>query len=390
MSRYKKHFLMPDKLFNEWKKYALKAKKDGYYSVIDILQRDARYNMIFGERSNGKTYSVLELCVIANIIMGWQGALIRRMETDFVGKRGREMFQNINNNGLVKELTNGKYDYIKYRASAWYLAKYDEKLARDILAAEPLMYAFALSTQEHDKSTGYPNVKIILFDEFITRTGYLTDEFTLFGNTISTIIRKRDDVMIFMCANTVNRYCIYFDEMGIVNAKSMKAGDIDTIEYGDSGLRTAVEYAEPNVKGKPSDIYFAFNNPKLKMITQGSWELDIYPHCPLSTIKEKNIVFRYFIEFDKELFQCNLVKNGTNLFTYIHRKTTPLKKTDKDIIFSTNYDGRWNWSRNILKPKTKLEQLILKFFKADKVFYSSNDVGDTIKNYIDWCRKQSV
>lgn len=380
---------MPKELFDKWKYYAIEAKKNNYYSVIDILERNARYNMIFGERSTGKTYSCLELCVIANWYLGWQGALIRRWETDFVGKRGREMFKNINDNGLVPKLTEGKWDCIVYKASAWYFAKNDEKLGKYILNNEPLMYAFALNTQEHDKSTGYPKVKIIVFDEFITRNGYLTDEFTLFGNTISTIIRKRRDVIIFMCANTVNRYCIYFEEMGITNVKSMKAGDIDTIEYGDSGLRTAVEYTEPEVKGKPSDIYFAFNNPKLKMITTGAWELDIYPHCPIGSVNKTNTAFTYFIEFDKELFQAEIVVDGTNVFTYIHRKTTELKKKDTDVIFSTNHDSRWNWSRCITKPKNNVERLIWNFFQHDRVYYSTNEVGDSIRNYIMWCKKNA-
>ena len=378
---------MPKELFEKWKPYAIEAKKNGFYSVIDILERDARYNMIFGERSTGKTYSCLELCVIANWYLGWQGALIRRWETDFVGKRGREMFQNINNNGLVPKLTEGKWDKIVYKSSAWYFAKNDASLGKDVLNNEPLMYAFSLNAQEHDKSTGYPNVKLIVFDEFITRTGYLVDEFTLFGNVISTIIRKRADAIIFMCANTVSRYCPYFEEMGITKVKSMNIGDIDTVEYGDSGLRTAVEYTEPDVKGKPSDIYFAFNNPKLKMITEGAWELDIYPHCPVK-FKEKDIKLRYFIEFDKELFECKIVVIKHNVFTYIHRKTTELRKPNEDIIFSTNYDSRWNWSRCLTKPKSNTENLIWNFFKYDRVYYSSNEVGDAIHNYIMWCNKR--
>lgn len=381
---------MPDELFNAWKPYALAAKKNGYYSVIDILASNGRYNMIFGERSNGKTYSVLELMTIAYCTLGIQGAIIRRWETDFVGKRGREMFQNLNFNNLVPTLTNNKWECVVYRASAWYLAKKDEKLGRYVLDANPLAYGFALNTQEHDKSTGYPNVKIILFDEFMTRGGYLNDEFTLFGNVISTIIRKRDDALIFMCANTVNRYCPYFEEMGITNAKKMKEGDIDIVEYGDSGLRTAVEYVATNAKGKPSDIYFAFDNPKLKMITQGAWELDIYPHCPISSVNEKNTVMTYFIEFDRELFQAEIVVEDTHLFTYIHRKTTPLRKEDSDIIYSTRYDSRFNWNRNIAKPKTEVENFIWKFFTNDRVYYSTNEVGDTIHNYITWCKQNRV
>ena len=36
------------------------ATKTKYYSLTEILKKKAIYNMIIGERSNGKTYSVLE------------------------------------------------------------------------------------------------------------------------------------------------------------------------------------------------------------------------------------------------------------------------------------------------------------------------------------------
>ena len=42
-----------------WKerKFMFKQK---FYSLKNILSKDAQYNIIFGERSNGKTYSVLK------------------------------------------------------------------------------------------------------------------------------------------------------------------------------------------------------------------------------------------------------------------------------------------------------------------------------------------
>ena len=58
-------------------------------------------------------------------------------------------------------------------------------------------------------------MKTILFDEFITKGMYLTDEFMAFMNTLSTIIRQRDNVKIFMCGNTVNKFNPYFEEMGL-------------------------------------------------------------------------------------------------------------------------------------------------------------------------------
>lgn len=38
----------------------LKTKKPKYYRLKNILQKNATYNVMFGERSNGKTYAVQE------------------------------------------------------------------------------------------------------------------------------------------------------------------------------------------------------------------------------------------------------------------------------------------------------------------------------------------
>lgn len=41
-----------------------KKQKLKYYSLDNILKKNCVYNVIFGERSNGKTYAVLKLSLI--------------------------------------------------------------------------------------------------------------------------------------------------------------------------------------------------------------------------------------------------------------------------------------------------------------------------------------
>lgn len=365
------------------------ASKKKYYSLVNILQIHAVYNMIIGERSNGKTYSVLEYCIKDYCENGNQMALIRRYLESFIGKRGEAMFEALVSNGVVKKYSNGKFDKIVYRASRWWLAKYDEKLEKNILDEKPFCFGFALNATEHDKSTSYPKVKNILFDEFITRSTYLSDEFVLFMNTLSTIIREKDDVKIFMCANTVNKYCPYFIEMGLNRVEKQKQGTIDTYTYGESKLTVAVEYCASNAKGKKSDKYFAFDNPKLKMITEGSWEVALYPHLPIKYMLE-DVKLSYYIEFMGNMLQCDIVKKKDEkgrkvCFTYVHRKTTPLKDKEKDIIFSTQYSPKPNWFRRLAKPTSYIEQRIFAFFKREKVFYQDNEIGEIMRNYLNWC-----
>ena len=122
------------------------------------------------------------------------------------------------------------------------------------------------------------------------------------------------------------------------------------------------------------------------MITGGAWEIDIYPHCPIK-YKPNEILFTYFISFNGELLQCEIICHENKYFTFIHRKTTELKDTDNDLIYSPDFDPRPNWKRKITKPVTDLEKKIASFYVNDKVFYQDNEVGEIIRNYLIWCGK---
>ena len=366
------------------------GKRLKFYSTQRIDKEGAQYNMIIGERSNGKTYAVLNEKILKNYIeTGKQGAYVRRWSKDLKRKRGKAIFHAIVANGLVEKYTEGKYTNVTYGAGGWYLSYYDEENRRNVLDDRPFCYSFSLSAQEHDKSASFPGITTICFDEFLTRGAYLPDEFVLFMNTISTIVRHRNDVTIYMLGNTVNKYSPYFGEMGLTHIREQKQGTIEVYTYGDSDLKVAVEYCSGIAKeGKSSDIYFAFDNPKLNMITSGVWELDIYPHCPVK-YNRSNVIIDFFIEFGVELLHGEMVwieRDRTVLeFIYIHRKSTELKDIGNDILYTTRTLPNPNVSSNLLKPRNRVEKVIYDLFRNEKVFYQSNDVGEIVRNYLNWC-----
>lgn len=356
-----------------------------YYSLNSIDKKKAVYNMIFGERSNGKTYATLKKAVQNWFKNKEQFAYIRRWQEDIRGRRAKNIFGGLNKNNYIIEISGGEYEAVTYLNGCFYLCTYDEKTGKAIFSDNDLIgYTFALTDSEHNKSDSYPNVTMIIFDEFLTKHVYLQDEFMLFMNTISTIVRLRTNVKIYMLGNTVNKFCPYFKEMGLNHIKDMKQGTIDVYKYGKSKLTVAVEYCAAQDQRKQNNFYFAFNNPKLEMITSGSWELDIYPHLPIK-YKPKDIVFKYFIVFNENIYQCEIIEKDDLYFTYIHDKTTPIKDTDNDLIYNLDFVAKLNYNRNIRKPMSKLQEKILWFYNHDRVFYQNNDIGDSINNYLKIC-----
>lgn len=370
-----------------------------YYSLDKILKKNTQYKVIFGKRSNGKTYAVLERIIKMFFEKGWEAAYVRRNREDMIGKNGQTLYSNLVQNGVIEKYSKGVWNDVYYYGKRWYFCRYetDEKgNSNRVMDEKPFCYGFILSSQEHDKSTSYPNVQIICFDEFLSRSAYLPDEFVIFMNTISTIARNRTNVEIFMLGNTVNRYSPYFSEMGLTSVKNMKPGTIDVYRYGDSDLKVGVEYTEPTTGSTGSgNVLFAFDNPKLQMITKGDWEIDIYPHLPYK-YKKEDILFTYFIKFDGEILQCEIIKGGEDFetkkrinapITYIHLKTSEIHNEDKDIIFSPEVDPRHNHYTKITRPVDKLTEKIALHFKRDKIFYQSNEVGEIVFNYLKYCNR---
>jgi hypothetical protein len=358
-----------------------KKEQMKFYSLNRILSKNADYNVIFGERSNGKTYATLKHGIETFLKTGKQMAYIRRWREDLRGKRAESLFANHTANGEIERLTNGKFNEVFYFSNKWFLSFYDAEKNKRFPDDVPFCYGFCLSEQEHEKSSSYPNVTTIVFDEFLTRRIYLPDEFMLFMNLLSTIIRQRDDVKVFMLGNTVNKYCPYFTEMGLKQVPVMEQGTIDIYKFGEHGATVAVEYCSTIVKQKASNKYFCFDNQNLQMITGGKWELAVYPHLP-TKYKPDDVLFTYYIQFNDVTLQGNIIQVGNENFTYIHMKTTPIKDEDNSLIYSLEMNGKPNYKRKLISTASYLEQQVSRYFATDKVFYQNNEVGEIVRNYL--------
>ena len=193
----------------------IQENKIKFYSPKNIISKNCTYNVIFGERSNGKSYAILKYGLEQYIKTKGQIAIVRRWKEDVTGRRASGIWSAINDNNDVSKISNGEFTKIHYWNGKFYLANVDDN-GKMIFSEEDVVgHCFALSENEHNKSISFPKITTLLFDEFLTNKMYLNDEFVAFMNTVSTIIRQRTNVKIFMLGNTVNKYCPYFGEMGL-------------------------------------------------------------------------------------------------------------------------------------------------------------------------------
>ena len=374
-------------------------KEIPYFDVEPTIEKypEAKYYLFVGERSNGKTFSSLNRGVKKYYNEnGSQFAYIRRWGEDVRKKKMTELFSGHIEKGFIKKDTEGCADTITFENGKFYLGRTNEGEVE--WSDDPCGYVFDLNSMEHFKSLSFPRIKTIIFDEFIARNGYLPNEWQLFTNTLSTIIRERDDVEIIMLGNTVNKYSIYFEEMGIKHIGEQKEGTIDVYKYNKlMGNRTVqlevvVEMTPSTSKkgGKPSEVYFAFDNPQLQMITDGSWEISLYPHLNVK-LRPMDIITNFFVEFNREILHGQIcIVDDVGYFVFIHLKTTPLKNENEDIIYTTYSDERWNYKTCLTKQSDKLSIFIMTCLRENKIFYSTNEVGEIFRNYIMWSDSYSI
>lgn len=368
-------------------------KHYNFYDCRHLLKEypDAYYYMVIGERSNGKTYSALDFCLEQYFTKGEQFAYIRRFGEDIRKKQLSNLFSAHIENGRISELSKGEWSSVDYTGNKFRLVRANDDGTAEY-SEDFIGYAFDLNSMEHYKSISFPKITTVVFDEFLSRQSYLPNEFMLFTNSLSTIIRLRKNVKIFMLGNTVNKYCPYFGEMGLTHIKEQKQGTTDVYNYSDTGLQVVVEYCASSSKrgGKESDVYFAFDNPQLQMITSGSWEIAIYPHLPVH-YKPKDIAADFFISFDHELLHGKVISPDEGVpFVFLHQKTTPIHDEENDIIYGQEPSNLGTHRIGFAAYRDKLSRFILQSIRENRVFYATNEVGEIFRNYLLWCESLNI
>jgi len=185
-----------------------------FYDGNETLTHNALFNFIVGNRGAGKTYWSTGWAIKDFLKTGKQFVYVRRYDTEFENGKKEQFFDAIKEQFPDNEL--------KVKG---YKAYIDGEICGHFLA---------LSKAKIEKSTSFPNVNKIIFDEFVLDKGnyyYLPDEVTNFLDLYETVARARQDVRVFFLSNAItvtNPYFLFFNILlnGQKRFNKFKNGDI--------------------------------------------------------------------------------------------------------------------------------------------------------------------
>lgn len=357
-----------------------------YYSLDEIDKYKSQYYIIFGERSNGKSYAVDKRMIDNFFTKGEEFVICKRYEEDMKAKIVSTYFE------PLEEYVKEKYQHkIRFYNGRWYVYHIDSD--GQLQECTVMGYALALNICDRTKGAQYPRVTTILLEEFMSQNcTYLVDEINLFINLVSTITRNRTNVKIFLLGNAISKYSPYAAALD-VKLHRMKHGEIIEREYTNKkGFRTKfVIQRTKNVDVFDNDenedkiVYNVFGNSGVgAMITTGEFETHAYNREINNVTFSENIRFLPKKESKKDKYvilgkqhRTGMVIKYTDYYyrIYRHGETFGFREIDESEINEKNTSYIIN-NKKTFKGVRNLP-IISKYMTKDR--YLDNFLNDVIK-----------
>jgi hypothetical protein len=302
-----------------------------YFDLSRMINTyDTSYYIIYGQREDGKSYSVKNY-IIQQIKMGFNFAYIRRAHSHIVRKNMIKVFDDVQH---IAEKELGSKIY------------YDSQMGFYLkINGEPKIvgYCSSLTDVMQVKSIPVVNISTILFDEFIDYM-YMDNEISMFLHCMSTICRPPNtNVKIFMLGNTISKNCPYFKLFGI-DPQKIKQGEIYYIKHN-LGVTACVQHTPTKVDDiitkKKTHSYIGFDdNESVNMIMFGEWE---YQHCKTQQIDGiswncmKHFIPIYFTALNM-VYEFAIHTDSKMPILFVRKVNTQLGKVKKRVLYNLAYD----------------------------------------------------
>lgn len=242
-----------------------------FYNPKKLLDLNGDINIIWGQRSNGKTYSYLKYALENYKKSKRTFVYVRRWAEDIVVKNMEKLMSPLPIEKIFGEGTSVRF----FRGAFWLHYSESDK------DPECMGWAIALNQVAHTKSQTFANAQVIILDEFLQlkTERVLKDEFDAWEQTLSTVLRTTQDAKIFIIGNSIGKYSPYFSPYG-VDPNTIKQGEIKEIilenDYGEP-TKVCAEWCVYNPKiGKRTSKYVRGS----KMAKTGEWEIQDVANIP--------------------------------------------------------------------------------------------------------------
>ena len=360
--------------------------KNSYYTIKRIQKENADINIIFGERGNGKTYSVQDILLDRFLKKGEQCFILRRWMEDVKTSNAQNMWDG----KLLSKFydrSGGRFRNIILKANRFIAVDYDDKDKPIINEANTVGFVWDLNEAERLKGQSFPFVTNIVFEEFISlsQMGYLPEEVNFFLNVLSTIIRDRTDVKIWMLGNTINPYNPYFKYFGIKGLE-LKQGEIWTKTDTVTGGKLAVEFCEMRRKGSLKDTsakYFSLgeSDGTTDMILTGQWQL---PNYPVMKFRPAFSISRKMIVFDDHLLSFHLMTDDKGRsYIYVKEENPKMHIPEETIVLDLQPSMKRNHYTAFQNlPSNDENRLISSLISNKKIWYDNRMTGAFFNNFL--------
>ena len=380
-----------------------KTKKSRYFEVKPLLKKypKARYYFILGGRGTGKTYPVIREAITDAIQGKGKFAYIRRHKESLTVFNLQQTFGV--HNDLVEKLTSGAWNRIKYWQRRFWLELWEPnpdtgQLERVAKNPEPIGAAYSMSTWETDKGADFgfdSGIKHIILDEALSKAGqYLNDEWSIFQNVISSLVRDRwtFDTKIWALANPISKWTNpYFKNMGITKQLLTNPG-ITEIKYPDDKGGTAmtavfayigltVGEIDPNREAL-YNTFFAFQNSKgkSKSITHGYWEMEDSARLPAGVYSESTKNRTIYCIFGEEKLAIDIMRyDYQNKYYLMVYPTEKIRDKTYYLVLGTSLDKYAVVGSDDSHPITKL---LMQIYNTGQVYYSDDSTADAFHGFL--------
>lgn len=396
------------KLYKKWFKDSDRYNSDETKNYIDENGKHIDIAWVQSGRGRGKSFDISSKAIAdswyskGDITFGY----IRRFDKELTITNIEQYFED--KKKFIEDLTDKECNCVMSKNKKIYLAKeYMDENEKP--KKEPILligYAFALNLANQYKSLQYPTIHTMIFEEVLSRNGYVQNEPMELLSLISTCRRDKELFTCFCITNTVSRVNPYSEAFGfdLRNLKEgeqkltrLYSGEFDEKKKIDEYYLISVEYLKPKDKMKKSSKN-ASNI--IQSITSNNYDIaTLYKILDFSVFKEiaKNKKYPYTIfNWNGMRFKCVIMCVNCDILDNINNNkemgsdTIPIlyifpigkNNIETNIRTYSNQLVLDKYTTRTIDNTFKIDKIIRELWKRDWVLYSDNGTGNDFNQII--------